>query len=185
MVGFVVSHELAITRAELSDASAIETVLDAAAEWQRSRGIQQWTPGWFRDEVLERTESGDFYVARREGRVVGCFLLDPSGPSWLRPWLVERGREPTQAVYLRRLAVGREATGRGYGVEMVDEACRLAAVRGAAFVRLEFPSENDRLRRYYVDAGFAYIGDATMRDPDDREWVCSVFERPTGVRPTP
>jgi ribosomal protein S18 acetylase RimI-like enzyme len=183
MLGFVVPHELTITRAEFSDASAIESVLDAAAEWQRSRGIEQWTPGWFRDEVLERTESGDFYVARREGRVVGCFLLDPSSPSWLHQWLVERGREPTQAVYLRRLAVGREATGRGYGVEMVDEASRLAAGRGSAFIRLEFPSDNDRLRRYYVDSGFAYIGDAKMRGPDGKGWVCSVFERHTGVGP--
>src|SRR5262249_13031497 len=140
--------------------------------------------GWFRDEVLERIESGDFYVARREGRVVGCFLLDPNSPSWLRPWLVERGREPTQAAYLRRLAVGRAATGPVYGVEMWDEASRLAAGRGFAFVRLEFPSENDRLRRYYVDSGFAYIGDAKMRGPDSKEWVCSVFERPTGVGPT-
>jgi ribosomal protein S18 acetylase RimI-like enzyme len=182
-LGFVVPRELLITRAELSDTTDIESVLDAAAEWQRSRGIQQWTPGWFREEVLERTASGDFYVARREGRVVGCFLLDPSSPSWLRPWLVERGREPLQAAYLRRLAVVREATGRGYGVEMVNEASRLAAGRGFAFVRLEFPSENDRLRRYYVDAGFAYIGDAKMRDPDGKEWVCSVLERPTGDGP--
>jgi ribosomal protein S18 acetylase RimI-like enzyme len=177
----MVAHELTITRARPSDATAIEGVLDAAAEWHQSRGIEQWTPGGFRDEVRGAIDSGDLYVARREGRLVGCFLLDSQSPSWMRPWLIEQGRKPTQAAHLGKLAVIREVAGRGHGVEMLREASRLAAERGFAFVRLHCPSENERLRRYYFDAGFAHIG---VVDPGFGElWVSSVFERSTGAGP--
>jgi hypothetical protein len=42
---------LTVERAEDTDASEVEALLDTAAKWQQSRGIQMWTPGWFRDEV--------------------------------------------------------------------------------------------------------------------------------------
>jgi ribosomal protein S18 acetylase RimI-like enzyme len=172
--------ELTIDLAEPSDAVAVENLLDAAADWQQKRGIEQWTPGWFEDEVREGIALGQFYAARREGSVVGCFLLDGC-PSWMRPWLMERDREPSQATHLGCLAVAPEATGQGLGVELLNMASRLAAGRGFAHVRLDCPAENARLRRYYSDAGFTHVGDVKTRGPNGEHWVSSVFERATGV----
>ena len=175
--------ELTVERAGLSDAIAVEALLDAAAAWQQSRGIQQWTPGQFPDEVRETIASGDLYVGRRDGAIVGCFLLDPESPSWMRSWLMEQGREPSQAAHLGRLAVTREASGRGWGVELLDLASTLAAEQGFAYVRLDCPAENLRLRRYYLDAGYSHVGDMKTRGPNGERWVSSVFERPTGAEP--
>jgi ribosomal protein S18 acetylase RimI-like enzyme len=177
--------ELTVERAEHADASGVEALLDAAATWQQSRGIQMWMPGWFREEVRETIASRDFYVGRRGGQLVGCFLLDPQSPSWIRPWLIRDGREPTQAMHLGRLAVAHEASGRGLGFELLNVASRLAAERGFAYVRLDCPAENLRLRRYYVEAGYAHIGDVKTRGPNDERWVSSVFERATGAEPMP
>ena len=177
---------LTVERATLADASAVEALLDAAASWQQSRGIEQWTPGWFHDEVREVIdgEGEDYYVGRRAGEIVGCFLLDSASPSWMRAWLIEHDREPAEAAHLGRLTVARDATGHGLGVELLKVASALARDRGFAYVRLDCPAENARLRRYYDDAGYSYIGDVETSGPNGERWVSSVFERPTGAAPT-
>ena len=169
---------LVVARAEASDAVAVEALLDAAAEWQQSRGISQWKPGQFRHEIREAIASGEQYVARRERIVVGSFLLDTGSPSWMSGWLVERRRVPSQGAHVGRLTVAREASGHGLGAELLHAAGAIAAQRGRTYLRLDCPAENARLRRYYLEVGFSYLGDLPIRGPNGEHWVCSVFERP-------
>ena len=177
--------KLIVDRARPVDTTAVETVLDAAAEWQQSRGIGQWTPGQFRDEIRDTIENGSLYVARRGSAIIGCFMLDEGSPR-MRQWLAEHGREPGSGLNVGRLAVARGASGEGIGVELLNEACTVAARRGVAHLWLDCPAENARLRRYYVDAGFAYLGDNDIPGPNGEPWVSSVFERTTGTwRPAP
>ena len=170
--------ELVVDRAGLSDAGSVIALLDAAASWQRSRGIDLWTPGHFDDDVRRTIDDGDLYVAREDGAVVGCFMLD-EGSSRMTEWLVEHGRVPSRGV-VGRLAVAREAAGRGLGVELLDAADTLASRRGVPVLRVECPSENIGLRRYYVEAGFSHVGDNDRPGPNGEPWISSVFERPTG-----
>lgn len=176
--------QLAVARAKPWEADAVEVLLDEAAAWLQSRGIRQWTPGQFGDEVQKTIASGGLFVARREGDVVGCFLLDAGSPEWMAGWLVEQGRVPADGTHLGRLAVAREASGHGLGVELLKEASTLAAQRGLAFLRLDCWAGNARLRRYYLDAGFSHVGDVETRGPKGEHSVCSVFERPTGTEPS-
>ncbi len=169
---------LTIDRATLSDAERIVDLLDAAARWQKSQGIDLWEPGSFDQDVRGTIAAGDLYVARRDGAVVGCFMLD-EGSSRLTDWLTEHGREPSPGV-VERLAVAREVAGHGLALELLAEADRLAAARGIEFVRLECPSDNEGLRRYYLGAGFTYCGDNDRPGPNGEPWVSSIFERPTG-----
>jgi ribosomal protein S18 acetylase RimI-like enzyme len=168
-----------VRRARPDDATAVEALLDAAAKWQRSRGIEQWTPGQFADEIRETTATGELHVAVRGDDLIGCFLLDVGSPGWLEPWLVERGRDPNDAGYLGRLTVARDVTGRGIGVQLVEIASERTAALGLAYLRLDCPAENARLRRYYLDANFTHIGDVHTRGPSGQRWVSSVFERAT------
>ncbi len=169
---------LTIDRATLSDAERIVDLLDAAARWQKSQGIDLWEPGSFDQDVRGTIAAGDLYVARRDGAVVGSFMLD-EGSSRLTDWLTEHGREPSPGV-VGRLAVAREVAGHGLALELLAEADRLAAARGIEFVRLECPSDNEGLRRYYLEAGFTYCGDNDRPGPNGEPWVSSIFERPTG-----
>jgi GNAT superfamily N-acetyltransferase len=171
--------ELSVDRAKPSDGDAVEALLDEAAAWQQSRGFHQWTPGQFHDEVRETIATGELYVARRDGDIVGCFLLDTRSPSWMAAWLIEQCRVPTEGAHLGRLTVAREASGRGLGVELLNVASALAARWGLAYLRLDCPAENGRLRRYYLDAGFSHLGDIQTLGPNGQHWVSSVFERPT------
>jgi ribosomal protein S18 acetylase RimI-like enzyme len=167
-----------VDRAQPADASEVEALLDAAAAWHQSRGIGLWTPGRFGDEVRQTIATGELFVARRDGVLVGCFLLDMDESPVFSRWLEEEGRVAAPGAYLGRLAVAREAAGRGLGLELLDAACALAAALGLEYVRLECPAENHRLRRYYLDAGFAHCGDVHVRGPNGENWVASLFERP-------
>jgi len=170
---------LRIDLATPSDAEAIVELLDTAARWQKSQGIDLWEPGSFDEDVRGTIAAGDLHVARLDGAVVGCFMLD-EGSSRLTRWLTENGRELTPGV-VGRLAVAREIAGQGLGLELLAEADRLAAARGIDFLRLECPFDNEELRRYYLEAGFTYCGDNDRPGPNGEPWVSSIFERPTGT----
>lgn len=170
--------DLIIDRATDPDAVAVVALLDEAAAWLESRGIDQWRRGQFVGEVCQTISNGDRFIAREGRAVVGCFMLD-EGSARLSQWLVERGQEPTRGVP-GRLTVAREASGRGLGVELLDAATEVAAQRWIAFVRLECPSESAGLRRFYLGAGFMYLGDNDIPGPNGESWVSSVFERATG-----
>ncbi len=172
---------LTVERAQLADAADVETLLDTTATWLQSRGIEQWTPGQFSEEVRQTIASGDLFVARRGSALVGCFLLETEQPPSITRWLVEQRRVPTRGAFLARLAVARTAAGRGLGVALLNSACAIAAHLGLGYLRLVCVAGNDRLRRYYLEAGFVYCGDIQTRGPNDEHWVTSLFERPTRV----
>jgi ribosomal protein S18 acetylase RimI-like enzyme len=172
--------KLTVDRATAADAVAVESLLDAAAEWQQSRGFPMWTPGRFEVEVRQTIADGSLYVGRREAVIVGCFMLDDGSPR-MTQWLVEHGRVPGSGTSVGRLAVAREAAGHGLGMKLLDEARTVAARQGFAWLRLDCPAENERLRRYYLEAGFSYCGDNDLSGPNGELWVSSVFELPTSA----
>ena len=171
----MVDETLAIDAARGSDADAVEALLDEAAEWQETRGIDLWRPGRFRDEIEQVTSAGDLYVARQDGSIVGCFMLDEGSPRLTR-WLMDHGREPERSV-VGRLAVKRDVAGRGLGKRLLHAAASIAAGRGIAFLRLECPSDNEGLRRYYRMVGFSEIGTNHEPGPNGESWVSTIFER--------
>jgi len=93
-------------------------------------------------------------------------------------WVAEHDREQGSGV-IGRFAVARDVAGQELGLELLRAAERVASSHGIAFLRLECPSDNERLRRYYVEAGFTYCGDNDEPGPNGEPWVSSVFERPT------
>ena len=174
--------KLQVARAKPSEAVAVEALLDAVAEWQQSRGIRQWTSGQFGDEIRQAIADRALYVASRQGDILGCFMLDEGSPR-MRQWLFEHGRELADGLNVGRLAVAREASGQGLGLKLLNAARLLAARRGVAYLWLDCPAENTRLRRYYLEAGFSYRGDNEVAGPDGERWVSSVFERRTRTEP--
>lgn len=169
--------DLQIERAKQADASDVVALLDAAALWHQDQGIDMWKSGRFEQEVRETIGNGDLYVARRGGFLVGCFMLDDGSPRMTR-WLTAHDRQASRGV-IGRLAVARDVAGQGLGLELLAEGRRIASSQAIPFVRLECPSDNERLRRYYVEAGFTYCGDNDEPGPNGEPWVSSVYERPT------
>lgn len=161
---------ITIERATERDADAVLAILQDAARWLLSRGIEQWRPEHFqRNALLRHIARGEVFVARRDGQAVGTLSL-----SWddLAVW----GEQPPVAGYVHGLAISRAEGGRGLGRALLDWAGRRTAAAGRPLLRLDCMTANPVLRAYYERAGFTYVRDAT-----DWSWSASLYERPTGA----
>jgi RimJ/RimL family protein N-acetyltransferase len=85
------------------------------------------------------------------------------------------GDDPLPALYVHALAVRHKPASRGSGLELLRWAVRAAAHEGLVAVRLDCWAENRRLRRYYEQADFRYVGDVDQTD-GSRDWRSSLFE---------
>ena len=70
------------------------------------------------------------------------------------------------AVYVYSLAVDRAHADRRLGHRLLEWAEHRAGAIGRSYVRLDCVSDNDFLRRYYEQAGFADRGEILARFPD-------------------
>ena len=152
MKGFVV------VEATSSEVGIVLEILNEAAGWLRSKGIDQWQSRYFtRSLLLEGIGRGEVYLARQDNRVIGTITLQWSDAMF---W----GDDVMDAGYFHRLAVKRECAGNGLGRVLVEWAENRAKAAGKRFLRLNCTFGNHRLRQYYEDMGFAYRGEAKLRD---------------------
>lgn len=141
-------------------------LLDDAALWLQSRGIDQWHPGqWRRENIAEAIDRGEVFLARLDGAVVGTVSLQ-----W-RDELFWPGA-PNDAGYVHRLAIHSDWHGRGIGRALLEWAATTTATRGRAYVRLDCACENAALRAYYEKLGFAYRGERRST-----QWCAALLER--------
>jgi protein-tyrosine phosphatase len=146
-------HEVFV--AEAGDFETVLAILVEAAEWMGSIGLRQWFPELFtvhlRDKIAQEVASGDVFLARLEGQVVGTMTLQ-----WADEF-VWGPREP-DAGYVHRLAVRRAFAGRRIGARMLHLAAERCAAAGKSYLRLDTMSTNLRLRAYYEGLGFEFRG---------------------------
>jgi GNAT superfamily N-acetyltransferase len=135
-----------IQSAVADDLDEVLNVLNQAALWLASRGINQWRiDGFPRHLIAGDISRGEVYVARREGQVVGTFTLQ-----W-RDELFWPGAAG-EAGYIHRISVRREA--RGLGIELLKFAERVTASTGRKLLRLDCYAGNQALCSYYERVGF-------------------------------
>ena len=128
-------------------------VLAAAATWLRARGVEQWPERFPAGWVMPPIERGETWLAEADSRVVGTLTVQ---------WTDELfwGKQAPDAGYLHRLAVTEHGSGRGE--QLPQWAERHAASAGKSYLRLDCVASNVRLRTYYEQSGYAYLGDAAV-----------------------
>jgi GNAT superfamily N-acetyltransferase len=142
-----------------ADLDDVLDILNEAAHWLSSRGINQWPiDGFPRELIAGDISRGEVYLARRERRAIGTFTLQWSDELFW-PGAAE------EAGYIRRIAVRRDA--RGLGVELLKFAERATVATGRNLLRLDCFSGNDALCRYYERAGFVRATDIEIDPRDD------------------
>lgn len=150
-----------------ADFPRVLAILEDAAEWMVSRGIDQWRPGGFDHcELLQSIERRELHLAHIDGRDVGTVILQWADPLFWPP----EGHD--QAGYVHKLAVRREAAGRGLGRHLIDWAAATSAERGKRFLRLDCQGTNPGLCTYYEKLGFARRGQKMIRT-----WHVALYER--------
>lgn len=135
--------------AELSDVPDVLGVLNAAATRLRTLGIAQW-PAEFKDEwVVPAIQKGETWLFNRSSATV---TIDCSDPLW--------ANRPGEAMYVHRLATRDGHPGLGGAVLRWVE---MTAVRGGcSYLRLDCVAQNDRLREYYQDLDYSFVGTAVV-----------------------
>jgi GNAT superfamily N-acetyltransferase len=120
-----------------ADIDDVLEILNEAARWLASRGINQWrVDGFPRDLIAGDISRGEVFLARRDRRAVGTFTLQWSDEQF---W----PGSADAAGYVHRIAVRREA--RGLGIELLKFAERATAATGGKLLRLDCFSGNSVL----------------------------------------
>ena len=141
--------------ATVQDAAVVVRLRDAAAEWLLARGIEQWRPGELTEaRIAMRAEAGELYVCRMDGAVAAAVVVaDQDSAVW--------GPVAGDAGYVHTLVIDRRHAGQGLGRRVLAGVEHLIATRHAR-ARLDCVSTNNRLRKYYRDAGYREVGERDL-----------------------
>lgn len=167
---------LTFRRADETDLALLVGLRDAAANWQISRGIDQWQPGELgEDHFRARLADGEVWIAHlgpAGGPVAGAWELWWDDPA---AW----GSRPGAAGYVHRLMTDRAAAPPGTGRRMLAEAERRIAAAGRALCRLDCLADNAALRAYYQAAGYEVVGEQPAKSGARKAaYAVTLLEKP-------
>jgi hypothetical protein len=136
------------------------TVLDSAARWLRSKGIDQWPENFSGSPrrtnwLTEQIEHRNVFV----GYILNTPVSTVTITEWADPDFAPGWEPSSNARYLYRLAV--TATGRrlypGIGAQTLHYARCVAQAQNADVLRLDCVKTNHHLHRYYKNRGFHHV----------------------------
>jgi GNAT superfamily N-acetyltransferase len=148
-----------LRRATERDHDVIIRLIDAAAEWLKSKNTDQWAQPWPSIEdrshrILRDLRSAKTWIVWHGREPAATITTDAAdSPIWPPETLQDR------AVYVCRLVVSRSHSGQGLGAALLDWAGLRARQRyGARWVRVDVWTTNKALHAYYERQGFQPCG---------------------------
>jgi GNAT superfamily N-acetyltransferase len=138
------------TRADLDEVLAL---LNDAAAWLTSKGLDQWWYGFGPNRIGPMVDRREVWIAREDGQAAGTLTLSvEADPDF---WTAQESTE--RAVYMSKLAIARDKAGAGLGALLLRWAVDRAARDGYAWVRLDAWRTNQELQDYYRRQGWEYL----------------------------
>jgi GNAT superfamily N-acetyltransferase len=163
--------EISVWRCVQCDAETVSSILVEASNWLQGRGIDQWRPEWYpTDKVARMIQRHEVYLALAGDEFVGTFRIQ-----WSDNVIWGSDSGSVGAAYVHGITVRRAWSGRGIGPRLLKWAEEDASRCGKSLLRLDCWAGNDRLRRYYLDNGFEFIGES-----QEHNWFVARFERKIG-----
>lgn len=142
-----------LTRATRADLDDVLSLLNEAAAWLTSKGIDQWWYGFKADRIGPMVDRGEVWIARENRRAVGTITIsEQADPDF---WTPEESAQ--QAVYLSKLAIARDKAGTGLGSLLLRWAVDYAATKGYDWARLDAWRTNEALHDYYQQQGWDHL----------------------------
>ncbi|MFJ5032091.1 GNAT family N-acetyltransferase [Streptomyces sp. NPDC088560] len=143
--------------AAAADVPALLALRTEAEGWLRTKGTDQWSDPETGDRAISKwrasIDEGRAWVVVGEHDEV---LATVSRGSVDRDFWTDDDR-PETALYLYKLIVAREASGRQLGTRVIDWMSRLAALEGRTWVRIDTWRTNTGLHAYYERLGFQHV----------------------------
>ncbi len=140
-------------------------MLDGAAKWIQSRGIDQWRPGSFdKEKILSGIRDGEVYIATYKGSIIGTFRLQ------MHDKFVWGERDSNEDyVYIHRLAIKPDFHGQRLGLHLLEQAEAIAKSLAKKGTRLDCMLGNSAIENYYENtAGYKPVGSVTLPVHDVR-----------------
>ena len=137
-----------------------------AADWLRSKGIDQWQKPWpdragQRERILNDLFKGKTWLLRDGRNIAATITIDPDEPLDLneRPvWPSDKSQKP--ALYVRRVIVSRRYARHGLGAALLDWAADMARRdHRAELIRIDVRTTNWKLHAYYERQRFTRCPD--------------------------
>lgn len=149
--------DLEIRPASLEEVEVACDILSEAARWLIDRNELLWHLDELTPERFHLVaQQGELFLAYLRSRAVGTFTYQFSDPLFWPE--VPAGT----SAFLHKVAVRREAAGRGVAAAMVDWATVQARAEGLSFLRLDTDFNRPKLRGFYESLGFAYAGEKRL-----------------------
>jgi ribosomal protein S18 acetylase RimI-like enzyme len=159
---------LTVRKAISSDAARASEILQEAATWLLSKGIQQWQPEWFNVTwAANQITKGTLYLGIVESVPVATIrLLWEDADIW--------GQQALDAGYMHSLAVRRANA--GIGRHLIAWAAEQVRAAGRSYLRLDCWNGNTALHSYYRSLGFNQV-DVIEQRVKNKVWLVSRFQK--------
>jgi len=161
---------MTIERATAADLPEVLQLLNDAADWLHSRGLDQWPAGFNVDRIGPMVGRHEVWLVRDGGHPVGTVTI--SGEADPDFWTAAESRQP--AVYVSKLAISRSEAGAGLGALLLRWAVDYAARIGCDWARLDAWRTNEQLHDYYRRQGWGQLRIVSL--PHRRSGA--LFQRP-------
>jgi GNAT superfamily N-acetyltransferase len=158
-VGDVGQLGLSLRRASERDYRQVQELIKDATHWLRTMSTDQWAKPWPSEEGRKRRiqaaiQAGQTWIVWDSALPVATVTASREDHEI---WPPEKHRDP--AVYVARLVVRRQYSGRGLGAELLDwSGLRANRHYGARWVRVDVWRTNAKLHAYYRQQGFEFYG---------------------------
>ncbi|MGW3102785.1 N-acetyltransferase family protein [Streptomyces sp. NPDC001100] len=143
--------------AAAEDVPALLALREEAEGWLRTKGTDQWSDPETGERAIAKwrasiDEGRAWVVVGEQGRVLATVSRGPVDRDFWRD-----ADRPESGLYLYKLMVAREASGRHLGTRVIDWMSRLAALEGRSWVRIDTWRTNTGLHAYYERLGFTHV----------------------------
>ncbi|MEU6800348.1 GNAT family N-acetyltransferase [Streptomyces neyagawaensis] len=143
--------------AAAEDVPALLALRVEAEGWLRTKGTDQWSDPETGERAISKwrasiDEGRAWVVVSESDEVLATVSRGPVD----RDFWTDEDR-PETALYLYKLMVARNASGRQLGARVIDWMSRLAALEGRTWVRIDTWRTNNGLHAYYERLGFKHV----------------------------
>lgn len=152
-----------IRSATLDDLLEVLNILNKTAKDLHNKGINQWDYPWDEKEIRQQIQHGYLYILFKNESVIGTFGIRELHS--LNDCVID-----PESRYLFQIAILPEYQRMGYGKVITDWASTYAKERNIPLY-LDCWAGNHKLKTFYKDNGFRYLGDFPEED-----YYISVFK---------
>lgn len=143
--------------AKIENARDITELLNIVTLYLHQKSVMQWQYPWDQT-VIEHDISANFVeILLIDGRIIGTFSIKQSKSNSWAPEIQD------DFIYVYRIAIHPDYQGKGIGKRIIRHAVHLGQTRKMNLY-LNCWAGNNKLRKFYADSGFKYIGDFPEND---------------------